>query len=442
MLSSAAVPGRRLILALGLVAACGPGDLRFPPPPDLVPGGAVVWAVREAGRLTLQGGAADDRPLLSLDLPADGFTLEVLVFGESLEALGLARGTITPVAEGTCGARTLPPPFATFRIDGPDEAAWRASETPEDVLAIPYAGPCPCWDFEVVEETELDAAVRAMVSPAAGHVLIFTDERGVWRYDGTRVVQLPAVDPGPEEPWDVLVEGPERLWVADTSGLWVGYPGVGYTQTASISDPDDSLRAVAGGPGPDGFEVYGITDKGVFSRLAPGAPEEVTRRADIPASTNQSAALVWRGPGRVVAAEPSTLSLHVLNGAARTTLTIPAETRGMADLILSGGQAAGPTVLGRVYEIGAEAVDLGAPELATPTDAVAAEAGFLYVGDGGYIQQYHTAVGFCPTRYLLDRPRFLRVAWMGAELVLAALPSAPGRPGSLLRVRVHRGPSG
>ena len=430
-----------LTLGLALFAACGPSDLRYPAPPDLVDGGSVVWAVRQAGGLQVYASEASDRPLLSFDVEGD-VELVALVYAAPLSELGLARGPVPLVSGDTCGARALPEPLALYRLGSAEAGGWRLeAQIPEDLRALRYPGVCPCLDFEVVNESALDPGVRAVVTPEPERMLLFTGGRGVWRYDGEAVTQGPAAGPAPAEPWEVIAEGPDRLWVAATDGWWVGYPGLGDTQTATVADPE-FMRARGGGPTPAGFEVFTMTNRGVFTRHAPGAPEELARTGDVPANTSQDAVVLWLGPGRVTAAVPSTLTVHQLTGRRLEGAVVPAETRGVVALADLGDSVVALTALGPAFRlVGTDVQDLEAPELATPTAVVAAPHGFIYTGDGGYLQQYHDEVGFCPARYLLDRPRLRHLAWLGADLALVALPSGPSRPGTVLRVRLISPPA-
>lgn len=438
MISSTHVTSRTAIAALLFLAACGSSDRYIPPPPELVSGGAIIWAVRQADGVQVYAGTADDRPLLSVDVPPSGVVLELLSYNQPLEALGLGPGLVTPVSPDECGARTLPTPARAFELEV-DEAdrGWRPLDAPSaDLLALAYAGPCPCWDFEVVEELPLEPRIRALVSPAPDHVFAFTEGGGIWRLDALGLSQV-STSTRPAA-WWAIAESPERLWVAGTQGLWVGHPSTGFT-LRNRGPRGDELRVVAGGPTDEGWEVYGMTYEGIFTRFAPGDLVELGRKDPLNNRTAQVARMAWLGPGHLVATEPGTLYTYLVSGETWEKVSVGVETRGLMGMAPVDGAAVGVALVGQVFRFDDGVVELGAPELAQPTVVLpTGDGGFIYTGTGGYLQQYHPDFGFCPTRYLLSRPRFLYMVWAGEDLILGSLSTAVDRPGSLVRVRPVR----
>lgn len=402
--------GRSAFVALGLslAAACGPSDYIFSLPPDVVPNGTVVMAVRSASGLQLFARSGSDRPLVSLDLPSDEpFELVALVYPQSLAALELEAGMLNQTQASECGARALPAAPAQYTL-GSEQARWQLlAAPPADLLAIRIPGACPCASFEIDDEVLLPEMPDAFWVKddalhffGAGQVNHLTAQGGL---SATPVVS------GPGQTWAAVEDPGGELWVVTKDELWTGRPEVGFTRTATVQAQGE-LRDVDGGVGEAGWQLFGVTDRGDIVDFSSGyRAEVVSSRPDGPANSQQSAQISTPEPGLVVASEAGTLNLRILQqGQLPRREVFPPESRGAHVLqAVPGVGLLALTVLSTAYVLESGRFELldGAPQVATPNGAVLFDDGIIYVGDSGYVQQYVPDYGFCETSILAGRPR-------------------------------------
>lgn len=418
-------PGPAALLALGLFACGGGGPVHLPPPPGLDEAEALVLVLEVEGRgPRVFATAADARPLLDVPLPADeSARITALGYRADLEGLGLEAGEVLPVAPDVCGARTLPEPqaLAEVAIEAGAAEGWRPRESlPEGVVDFRIAGPCPCSRFETVR-TRSAPSIPVAGWSAGGLAVLVTANGRVLEVDATGEVRAEVfLDPAPERGIRDAVEAPDgELWVATSSAVWRGTREAGLTRVATVSE---SLRAIDGGPGPSGFELYGATREGSLLSLHPGLPRVLSTRLPGPSRSNQEADVLWVGPGEVVAAEQDSLDIvRVRGGALVSRASMPPESTGANLLVeVPGLGILALSAVSQVYLLeGAELQSVPSPlDVSEPRSAARFGAGLVYTGDGGYLQELQPGFGFCPTQLLDGRPRKSQVFTAGDNLLL------------------------
>jgi len=422
--------GRWAVVAavLSVAAACGPSDYVFTLPPDVVPNGTVVMAVRSASGLQLFARAGSDRPLLSIDLPSDEpFELVALVYPQSLQALELPSGMLTQTPASECGARALPAAPAQYVL-GSDQARWQLlAAPPDDLLSIRIPGGCPCASFEIDGEVLLPEMPDAFwVQDDALH---FFGAGRVHHLTAQGALSSTDLSSGPGQTWAAVVDPNGEVWTVTKDELWSGRPEVGFVRTATVQ-AQGGLRDVDGNIGEAGWQLYGVTEQGDIVDFGAGVSAEViSSRPDGPANSQQAARISTPEPGLVVASEAGTLNLTILQqGLLPRREVFPAESRGAHVLqAVPGVGLMALTVLSTAYVLEQGRFELidGAPQVATPNRAALFGDGIIYVGDSGYVQQYVPDHGFCETSILAGRPRLSGIVVL-SEAAVAWGPSPSG----------------
>lgn len=414
---------------LSLAGACGPSDYVFTLPPDVVPNGTVVMAVRSPSGLQVFAQAGSDRPLLSLDLPSDEpFELVALVYPQSLQALELPSGMLTQTQASECGARALPAAPAQYVL-GRDQPRWQLlAAPPAELLSIRIPGACPCASFEIDGEVLLPEMPDAFwVQDDALH--FFGDGR-VHHLGAQGGLSSTELVSGPGQTWAAVVDPNGEVWTVTKNELWSGRPDVGFVRTATVQ-AQGGLRDLDGSLGEAGWQLFGVTDDGDIVDFSAGDRAEViSSRPAGPANSQQAARISTPEPGLVVASEAGTLNLRILQpGQLPRREAFPAESRGAHVLqAVPGVGLMALTVLSTAYVLQQGRFELidGAPQVATPNSAALFEDGVIYVGDSGYVQQYVPDYGFCETSILAGRPRLSGVVVLsGATVAWGPSPSGP-----------------
>lgn len=430
--------GRRALLAalpLALVS-CGSGDLYLGPPPELTDGGSVVFVVLQEGEATTAVAvSADARPLLALTLERSGPTQVVaLQYAEPLAALGLEEGDLSLVAPERCGAVRIPTQDNLHRVvleDGRLSGWEPLGERPAAVEALRLAGPCPCMAFPVADKTVLERSAVAVVEDGQGRLLMVTRGGALWSVTPDAAIEqlLPdsALPSGGLRAIHLGTDG--EVWVGVDEGVLHGPFGGPFTETATTID--DELRSLAGGPGPDGYEVFGATEGGRLVQLAPGTPRTLARRlggGTLP--TAQEGRIIWEGPGRVVATEHGTWDIFWMeDGVEVARQNFPINGQGALRIKeIPGMGLVALSPVGAVMVVTRSAVQtLPAPDLGSSNGLSAFPEGLIYGSETGFLEQYRVDFGFCPAQTLPGQPRILGLYPMGDRVLAVVVAAQSGK---------------
>lgn len=432
-------------LGCACIAACVPADVVLSQPPDVPPGGALLFVVQVDDRTPeIWAGPAQAERFFARRIDPDAtVTVTALVYEDTLDALGLSEGPVAEVSAEVCGARALPMQsnLQQVIVDQGEASDWQPlNERPAHVQELRIAGPCPCRAFEVAERLTAPEPFVAWFQQAE-RVLLVDAERAFWQVDAAgRLTMVETATRAPGGNVDGVLEGEgEQIWWAADGVVWRGSPLGGFEAVATVTN--DTLNHLGGGLGPDGFELYGATIGGSLVQLAPGTPKVLVGPRALAINPDQRGQVLWLGPDEVVSAEHQTHELFWVRGGVETgRLQLPSDTGGayFMQLVPQVGLLimTRNSLLFRIDEGRAVRSFPGAPQHATPRYLIPFEGGFLYSGDSGYLQQFTTGFGFCPTQYIEGQNPVVGLFELGGQLFGFA--RTPGGAGMQLLVLDRR----
>lgn len=425
-----------LVCALG---ACGPADLRLPLPTGLPTTGALFVVVQTPDAApSIRVDHADTRRLLSVDIdPAGPVTVTVLHTERTLEELDLSPGPVPTVELERCGAQGLPAQSGLRSLEVSDGVAssWSTlTSLPSQLRSLRIDGPCPCSSFNVAQTIRSDHLVTAYFARDDGSVLLMNGG-GFERLSPAG--QLSPVVTSTQIPSanirTVAQDSDGSIFLGTSNRLWWGSPAGGFAVARSFAD--DNLLQMAGGLGPDGYELFALTELGRLIQLRPGPETEILPPATAIVDPSQPGRIAWLGTQHVVVMQAATADLAwVRDGEEYRRVSVPVETGGLFRLsAIPGLGAVAITRNNRVLyfpDSGLRELKT-APPMAETRILLEFPGGFVYAGDSGYIQQYHQDSGFCPLQMLTGLPRILGLSVLGDRWLVLG-PGSSG--GTLLRI--------
>jgi len=417
-----------------ILGGCGPADLRLLPPSGLPTSGALFTVVQAPQEPAFVIGEHADAPrLLSVDLDPDGpVTLTVMHTTESLDELGLSPGRIQSVAEDRCGARSLPTQSAlhTMTIVNGAASDWMVpSGLPPILQTLRIDGPCPCSRFELDQTVRSNRNIIAYFGDdGQGELLMHPGGFERLSLDGqlTTVASSTSI---PDDPLRTVARDINGgIWLGTRRTLWRGLPEGDFVVMRTFDD-NDGLLHMDGGEGPNGFELFATTESGRLLQLMPGPERQLLPAATTIVDPMQPGRISWIGPGHVVTMQVGTADLvWVRDGVEYRRVAVTVESGGL--LRMSAIPDFGVVVVTRLNRV-LYFSDTGSGELKGAPDMAATRVlspfpgGFVYAGDSGYIQQYHSALGFCPLQPVPGLPRVLGLSRLGARWMVLS----PGTTG-------------
>lgn len=251
---------------LGL-CACAEGGPEFVPPPVLEAGRGLVLAYAQGGSLRYLALDAEALAPLRLELP-EGATVEAYVYAQSLGALFIPAGPVTPRATGS----PLPAPAARLRLtEGARGYEWIAGTTPSlDGLRLELG--TPCRRFEV-ESVMLGPSRSSLLEPLPDGRLLHGRLGPLWTellfetIDAAGAVEPAGSIPGPHG-FAGEVFGDE-LWLTGTAGRLTRSPlsDLARTATVAAAPAGDVGRGISIQARGDGFILTTITAGGTLERF-------------------------------------------------------------------------------------------------------------------------------------------------------------------------------
>ncbi len=184
-------------------AACAPSDVLFVPRPPL-DRGALILAIDRADhepRFTVRamevaGPEAILRPPETI-APDESVRLEVLLYEDDLDALGLEPGPLAAVTDEEAPRRALPATDDVFRLELPNESpAWIDAGAPSEALAayrIDDPGPLDCVRFVAEPFALADDSHAEMALVLSSTVVLIGQQSGSvqrWTPDGLQPVTV------------------------------------------------------------------------------------------------------------------------------------------------------------------------------------------------------------------------------------------------------------
>ena len=418
--------------ALWSFAACGTQDLYIPLPPGTSASGSVIIAVKNGAGWNLSAHSGEESKLLTARVASD-FDIVALVYPESLSRLDLEAGVLEIGDPSECGARALPAGADVFRVGA--SGMWRPEARVEDSLAsIRIRGVCPCGELEVTRRILLPREPRRLL--VRGRNILAFDQRRVLRIGPDDAIDEFAPGLVFSDPRGVVDDPGRGLWVGSETGMFFGDLDRGFTRTATIPT-QGNLRALDGGPGPRGLELYVTTDRGELIRRVEGVYEALVGPETRPMQSGQRARLVWRGPEHVVFSVKGTLDLIQYTEGTIQRAELPVATEEVAQLAAAGDDLYVLTRMATLLRFGLpelHSTGLG-PALPEPDGALGLDDGVLYVGNSGYVQQYVRGFGFCPTQFVFGQPPLSNPRHIDDEMVVLG---KGGDGPELIRFRLSR----
>ncbi|MCC7385306.1 MAG: hypothetical protein IT384_25885 [Deltaproteobacteria bacterium] len=242
------------------------------------------------------------------DVPSGRTSLTVLLYAESLEALGLQPGEQALLPPTACGARELPEGASgvfTGELDGDDRSfsGWtEPAALPAAVNAAHIQGPCPCSRLRVANELPLHLSFWPVVNlpeGVLGQLRVGTATLSVvLGPDGLDEVQL--MNPPIKIRTGYRADDGELWLVERGGGVWHGRLGQSFVRTATI--PGRGVEAVDGARGASPPELWALSETYRVFRRRSEAWEEMTYPALPIRGSRQTSTLLWLGSGSAIAA--------------------------------------------------------------------------------------------------------------------------------------------
>ncbi len=417
-----------------VAVACGASSTYLEPPPNVAAHRTLIFALEADGGLALRVYDLADGFAFQSELEAERVVGTALMYTASPEALGLPLGELDAAPPETCGAAPLPVADRVYRFDATRDrtSGWQEGAPGEALAEFRWKGACPCPDFHLVREFEIENhEVFAVAAVDDTRALLFARRNGAstgyWlTTDGATEVAFDFVPRA-----DAVHVAGDDIWISEDHTLYRGDASGGFVRTASTST--GSIVSIDG-PADD---LFFISDQGVLMHMGEGQPQVwATRTRE--GSTSQVANVLRLGPGHVAVSPPGLLDFEVYrDGVLIDQDSVLADARGL--FAMTTLEDFGVFALYETSEVfrydDASLLSLPSPRLAFPRALIRYAPDVAVYGTvSGELQAFVRDYGFCDTRFpAATAPSIQGLVQLGSALLVIGPP-----PGSraILRVQV------